>query len=561
MRIPPETIDRIRDATDIVAVVGEHVQLKRSGKTWKGLCPFHQEKTPSFIVNPDRQIFKCFGCGEGGDVFHFLMEVEKLSFREAAELLANAAGVPIPKSSWSGPEEQSVYPVLEWAAGFYRRELAGRTGGAAREYLERRGLSEETVERFGLGWAPPGWSNLLNAAGNRWGLPLLLRAGLVVESDRGTHYDRFRERLVIPIRSALGRTVGFGARTLGNDEPKYLNSPETEVFNKGRTLYGLSEARSELKQADRVIVVEGYLDAMSLAQAGIENVVASCGTAFTEDQARVLRRYVDRAVLVFDGDTAGLRAAWKSAGVFLGEGLDVHIVTLPGNHDPDSFVREQGAEAMQAALDEAPGVVGFARRSLLDRLEKREDLVKAFAYLAARIDDPIRRRILVQEAAEQFRFDEGTLAAEGDRLRGETRSRSAARPAAPERKDVLGRIYMAGLLSEERVHEADLVPPGAFRESGLRRVYARWQELRESGEMNPKGRLLEDEALRSLTAEILAEEAAGTPFPDAAARIQERVRAARGRELKEAIQEAESQGRSSEVDRLLRELHSLKEAP
>jgi len=560
MRIPPETIDRIREATDIVAVVSEHVQLKRSGKTWKALCPFHQEKTPSFIVNPDRQIFKCFGCGEGGDVFHFLMEVEKLSFREVAETLANAAGVPIPKSSWSGPEEQSVYPVLEWASGFYRKELQGRTGGAARAYLERRGLAAETVERFGLGWAPAGWSNLLNAAGNRYGVPLLLRAGLVLQSDRGSHYDRFRERLIIPIRSALGRTVGFGARTLGDEEPKYLNSPETEVFNKGKLLYGLSEARSVLKTADHVIVVEGYLDAMALAQAGIANVVASCGTAFTEDQARILRRYVDRAVLVFDGDTAGLRAAWKSAGVFLGEGLEVRIAALPGAHDPDSFVRAEGAAAMQAVLDRAPGVVGFARDSLLDRLEKREDLIKAFAYLAARIEDPIRRRILVQEASERFRFDEETLAREAARLRGETRARTPARPAVPERKDVLGRIYLAGLLAAERVHDSELVPPDALRESGLRRVYARWLELRESGESNPQGRLLEDGDLRSLTAEFLAEEAAGTTFPEAAARLGERVRAARGRELKEAIQEAESQGKVSEVDRLLRELHSLKEA-
>jgi len=559
MRIPPETIDRIRDATDIVAVVSEHVQLKRSGKTWKALCPFHQEKTPSFIVNPDRQIFKCFGCGEGGDVFRFLMEVEKLSFREAAETLANAAGVPIPRSSWSGPEEQSVYPVLEWAAGFYRKELQGRNGGAAREYLEARGVTPATVERFGLGWAPPGWSNLLNAAGSRYAPSLLLRAGLVAQNDRGGHYDRFRDRLIIPIRSALGRAVGFGARTLGNEEPKYLNSPETEVFIKSRLLFGLSEAREVLKAAEDVVVVEGYLDAMALAQAGIGNAVASCGTSFTEDQARILRRYVERAVLVFDGDTAGLRAAWKSAGVFLGEGLDVRILALPDGHDPDSFVREHGGAAMQTLLAEAPGVVGFARDSLLGRLEKREDLIKAFAYLGARIEDPIRRRVLLQQAAEQFRFDEETLAREAARLRGETRPKE--RTAAPqERKDVLGRVYLAGLLGEERVSDGELVPPAAFREAGLRQVYARWLELREHGESNPRGRLLEDESLRALTAEILAEEAAGTPFPDAAARLQERVRAARGRELKDAIQEAESQGKMSEVDRLLRELHALKDA-
>ncbi len=558
MRFPPETIERVREATDIVAVVSEHVQLKRAGRTWKALCPFHQEKTPSFTVNPDRQIFKCFGCGEGGDVFRFLMEFEKLSFPEAVELLAGRAGIPLPKAAWSGPEEESVYPALEFAATLYRRELKGRTGGPARAYLERRGLGEDVQERFGLGWAPPGWSNLLDAAGSKFSAALLQRAGLVLQNDRGGHYDRFRGRVIIPIRSALGRTIGFGARTLGDEEPKYLNSPETEVFVKGKVLYGLGEAKEALRGAEEALVVEGYMDALTLAQAGVGNVVASCGTAFTEDQARILRRYVERAVLLFDGDAAGIRAAWKSAAVFLGAGLMVRVLALPDAHDPDSFVRERGVEALRAGLAEAPGVVRFARETLLDRVEKREDLIKAFAYLGSRIEDPIRRRVLLQEAAESFRFDEATLVREAGRLRGEAPA-SRPRPAArADARDRLGRAYLARILGGPGTDEVELLPESVLREPGLRELYARWNELREAGEAAPAGRLLAEDATRGFAAEVLAEDEEGAELETLLARLRERLVRDKGREIREAIRDAESRGDAEAVERLLRELHALK---
>ncbi len=558
MRFPPETIERVREATDIAAVVSEHVQLKRVGRTWKALCPFHQEKTPSFTVNPDRQIFKCFGCGEGGDVFRFLMEFEKLSFPEAVEFLASRAGIPLPKTGWSGPEEESVYPVLEWASGHYRKALAGRTGGAARQYLERRGLETPVQEQFGLGWAPPGWSGLLDAAGTRWPAALLERAGLVIAGDRGP-YDRFRGRVIIPIRSPLGRTIGFGARTLGDEEPKYLNSPETEVFVKGKVLYGLAEAKEALKKAGEALVVEGYMDALTLAQAGFEGTVASCGTAFTEDQARVLKRYVDRAVLLFDGDRAGIRAAWKSAGTFLGEGLEVRVIALPDGHDPDSYVRAHGAEAMEALRLSAPGVVRFARETLLGKLEKREDLIKAFAYLGSRIDDPIRRRVLLQEAAEAFRFDEATLAREAGRLAGENAPRGARRTAAaPGIEDRLGRVYLARLLAGEASGEEDLLPGEVLREGRLRELYARWRDLHESGDPSPRDRLLGEEGWRNYIAEILASDEERAELSPVVARLRERVRQARGKALREAIRDAESRGDPDAVDRLLRELQILK---
>jgi len=564
MPLSQEIIDRVREASDIVAVVGEHVQLKRTGRAWKACCPFHKEKTPSFTVNADRQIFKCFGCGVGGDVYRFLMDFEKLSFPEAVEVLAARAGIPLPRRGWEGPREESVYPALEWAAGHYRKLLISPGGKPGRDYLTGRGIQEETAKRFGLGWAPDAWSTLLDAAGKRYPPELLRRAGLVTSRDRGGFYDRFRKRLTIPIRSALGKAIGFGARIVGDGEPKYLNSPETEVFSKGRVLYGLAEAREALKTTGEGLVVEGYLDVLSLAQAGFGNAVAACGTAFTADQARVLKRYVERVVLVFDGDAAGVRAAWKSAGVFLGEGLEVRIVTLPGQHDPDSFVREKGPEAFRNLATEAPGVVRFARETLLDRLEKREDLIRAFAYLAGRIEDPIRRRVLVQEAAETFRFDERVLAQATVRyLKGERRStdRPAVAAARTESRDVLGRRYLAALLGGAAVApEDDPVPADALREEKLRALYGAWLSFMDEDPARVRARLLEAEETRAFAAELLAADDGGeVRFEELHRRLVERARGDRGRILLEAIQRAETEGKQAEVDRLSRELQSLKE--
>jgi len=562
LKYPPEIIDRVREATDIVTVISEHVRLKKVGRAMKGLCPFHQEKTPSFHVNPDRQIFKCFGCGAGGDVYRFLMDAEKMSFPEAIQLLAGKAGIPLPRAGWGPSEEQSVFPVLEWAASFYQAELAGRTGGPAREYLVKRGFSPETVTKFGLGWAPPGWDGLLKAADRRFSQALLARAGLIIENERGGFYDRFRSRVIVPIRTPLGRTVGFGARTLGSEEPKYVNSSETEVFQKGKLLYGLPEAKEFLKNAEEAIVVEGYMDAMALSQGGIGNVVASCGTAFTENQAALLRRYVERAVLLFDGDAAGIRAAWKSAGTFLAAGLTVRIVALPSGHDPDSFVREKGADELMTVIAEAPGVVGFAQKVLLDRVERREDLIKAFAVLGSVIDDPIRRRLLLQEAGERFRFDEDTLIRETAVLRGDKVAprRIAVARGSGETKDPLGRAYLGLILAGTDPVEEHLIDPAALRETGLQDVYVRWRALRDEGMAEPRSRLLEDEAYRDRVSELLAEEDwPAEALAEIVGRLEERVRKEKGKTLQEAIRDAEARGESALARQLLAERQALKD--
>lgn len=548
--------ERVRDAVDIVAVVGEHVPLKRAGRLWRGLCPFHREKTPSFYVNPERRIFKCFGCDAGGDVFRFLQEFERLSFPEALELLAGRAGLPMPRRRTGGAPEESPYPALAWAAERYHAFLSGPEGATARRYLEERGMGTEMVERFQIGWAPPGWSSLLDAAARRFPFPVLSRAGLITEREGGGHYDRFRGRVMFPIRSALGKVVGFGARAMGDEEPKYLNSPETDVFQKSRLLYGIHEAREELRRGGRGIVVEGYMDVLGMVQAGFLNTVASCGTAFTSEQARLLKRYVDRAVLLFDGDRAGVKAAWRSAGVFLGEGFDVRVIVLPAEHDPDSFVRDEGREAMLALLENAPDVVGFARDVLLDRLEGREDLIRAFAHLAAAIDDPIRRRVLVQQAAEAFRFDERLLAGEAERMRrGEARKRAPAAARQREQPDMVGREYLAHLLADPPLDDESLVDEALLKETPLRALYRRWRELREAGSEHP-GRAVRDEAEHErFAAAIEASEGIGeTPFDQILGRLRERERAARVRELRTAIEDAEARGDQPRVEELMREL-------
>ncbi|NNF06870.1 MAG: DNA primase [Candidatus Eisenbacteria bacterium] len=557
MTLAPDLIERIREATDIAAVIGEHVNLKRSGRTFKGLCPFHKEKTPSFIVNPDRQIFKCFGCGEGGDIYRFLMDFDKLSFPEAVQSLADRAGIIVPKSKWDGPQEESVYPVLAWAENHYQELLAGPGGAGATRYLKERGISDYVREKYGLGWVPDRWDTLLQAMGRRTTQAMLSRAGLVTKKDGGGYYDRFRGRVMIPIRSALGKTIGFGGRTIDGGEPKYLNSPETETFIKGKVLYGLSEAREALKEHGFAIVVEGYLDVFALVQGGFQNTIATCGTAFTVDQARVLKRYVDKVIIAFDGDKAGVRAAWKSAGIFLGEGLDVRILNLPAEDDPDSYIRREGPEAMSEKLSQSPTVVGFARDVLLGQLERREDLLKAFAYLGAKIEDPIRRRVLLQEAAESFRFNESVLVGESNRQR---KPQATQRKMRPETQDRVGRLYLGRLIEGiEGFSEDLLVPEEAIMESELRHLYATWLSLWQSGDPDPKHTLLNDDANRSLTSALLAGDLPETDqMEQVTKRLRDRVVQAEGKKIQHAIRQAETRGDDAEVIRLSRELQSLR---
>lgn len=380
-RITPELKEQILTRTDILEIVGSRVALRPVGQLYKARCPFHQEKTPSFTVTPARQTYHCFGCGAHGNAIDFLIEHDRLSFPEALEELARRAGIDWPAAG--APQVPAVdlnpmFDVLEKAAALYRQKIRGSS--AAIRYLKERGLSGEIAAEFGLGYAPAGWDFLLRRLGQQASdRQALLDAGLVVErvNDAETrYYDRFRDRIMFPIRDHRGRVLGFGGRVLDRSEPKYLNSPETPVFQKGRELYGLYEARQRQRRIARLLVVEGYMDVIALTQFGLPYAVATLGTATTSDQLRRLKRQTDDLVFCFDGDKAGRAAAWKALQIslpFAADRLAIRFLLLPQGHDPDSLLRTEGVAAFEARLGQAVLLSDF----LFDQLREQSDLNSA----------------------------------------------------------------------------------------------------------------------------------------------------------------------------------------
>jgi DNA primase len=357
-RIPQQFIDDLLERVDIVDVIDSRVNLRKSGKNYSALCPFHDEKSPSFSVNPDKQFYYCFGCGAGGNAIGFLMEYERLDFPAAVEKLAGIAGVEVPREGGApgaSPRQAELASRLEAAAKWFQAQLRSHPQAAqARTYLAGRGLSEETVERFGIGFAPPGWDGLLTALGrSEADRSLLLDAGLLISRDDGGLYDRFRHRIMFPIRDNRGRTVAFGGRVLTDEKPKYLNSPETAIFHKSQELYGLFEARRAVRDLDRVLVVEGYMDVVMLAQHGINNAAGTLGTSLTANHLQRLYRYTPSVIFCFDGDEAGRKAAARALELALPamqDGRQASFLFLPEGEDPDSLVQRIGADAFRKLL-------------------------------------------------------------------------------------------------------------------------------------------------------------------------------------------------------------------
>lgn len=372
-RIPPDFIDDLLARTDIVDLIGSRIQLRKAGKDYQARCPFHDEKSPSFTVSREKQFYHCFGCGAHGTAIGFLMEYDRLGFREAIEDLAHRSGLEVPNEgevAHSGPDHAPLYAILEQAAQLYRQQLREHIEAPqAIDYLKGRGLSGVIAARYGLGYAPPGWDFLGPRLGqDRTTQGLLAQAGLVTDQD-GKRYDRFRDRIMFPIRDRRGRVIGFGGRVLGDAKPKYLNSPETPVFHKGRELYGLYEAQQVRRKLERLLVVEGYLDVIALAQFGIDYAVATLGTATTEDHLQVLLRSAPELVFCFDGDQAGRAAAWKAletALPFATGNQSLRFLFLPEGEDPDTLIRAEG----QAAFEVRIGTATPLSRFLFDRLQE-----------------------------------------------------------------------------------------------------------------------------------------------------------------------------------------------
>ncbi|MBM4384727.1 MAG: DNA primase [Deltaproteobacteria bacterium] len=399
-RIPDDTLNAIRDRVDIVDLIGRHVGLKKAGRTWKGLCPFHGEKTPSFVVSPDRGTYHCFGCGEGGNVFGFLMKHDGMTFPEAARSLAAEVGIEVPELG-GGPERgvlDEIYRANKAARAFYQAELRGPRGAAAREYVAKRGLTEEDLARYGIGYAPESWDALVNVMRREKIAPEAAeRAGLIRARERGGgHYDLLRNRLVFPIEDARGRTIGFGGRALAKDqEPKYLNTPESPVYRKREAFYGLPSALESLRTRERAVIVEGYFDRIAMDRAGVGEALATCGTALSEDHARALRRRVRDVVMFFDGDEAGQRAMLRSLEMLLPQGLRISAATIPGGLDPDEFLAEHGAEALQKLVDDAESAIRLAmRRAVTPGIASPQQVsaaVGAMVPILALIPDPAER--------------------------------------------------------------------------------------------------------------------------------------------------------------------------
>jgi DNA primase len=436
-RIPHAFIDELLTRTDIVDVIDARVALRKAGREYKACCPFHNEKTPSFTVSQVKQFYHCFGCGAHGNAISFLMDYDHMDFLEAVEELAHRAGLEVPREAGTETAAQSptqpLYHLLEEASRYYRKQLRSHPQAArAIDYLKQRGLSGDIAARFEIGFAPPGWDNLARALGtDPAARKALLDAGLLIERpDGGGIYDRFRDRIQFPIRDRRGRTVGFGGRVLGDDTPKYLNSPETPVFHKGRELYGLYEARKAVRHLERILVVEGYMDVVALAQFGIGYAVATLGTSTTPDHLERLYRTVPEVVFCFDGDRAGRAAAWRALEntlPVLTDGREARFLFLPEGEDPDTLVRKIGKDAFEQQIAQSVHLSDFLFENLsaqvnTSSIDGRARLVELARPLLARLPDGIFRQLMVERLAEIARTDVSRLA---ERIAKSLENRSA----------------------------------------------------------------------------------------------------------------------------------------
>jgi len=436
--------EKVKQQADIVRVVGEYVRLKKAGKDFSGLCPFHQEKTPSFTVSPIKQIFYCFGCGKGGDVYNFVMEMEKCEFPEAVRLVAEKCGISIPRSKERSGEERkenqqraTLVEIHREAQTFFVKQLEGTLEGkAARAYLEDRGLDKDAVSRFGIGYAPSGGDTLLRHLKSKYNEKLLVESGLISRDQGGKLFDRFRRRITFPIANESGKVIAFGCRALGDDQPKYLNSPESPIYSKSNVLYHLDRAKEGIRRQDFVILVEGYMDAIAVARAGISNVVASCGTSLAEQQIKLLGRFTKRVVVNYDPDTAGQSATERSLSLLLEQDFEVRVLALPPvgdkKADPDLYIREKGAEEYQKRLKEAPSFVDYliarARQMDLSSGEAKTRAVNFLLPYVQKIPNRILRSEWATRIAQHLRLEEPVLRAALSKAASERRSELKTQP-------------------------------------------------------------------------------------------------------------------------------------
>jgi len=577
--IPDRVLDDIQARLDIAEVIGRYIPLKRAGRHFKALCPFHQERTPSFHVNTDKQIFHCFGCGVGGNVFGFLMQQERVTFPEAVRQLAQHAGVVIPDepARLERSEREPLLDIVEKACRFYERLLAHpRAGAAARHYLRSRGVTTKTVEAFRLGVAPESWDGLWQAAKkSRMAEGMMERAGLIVPGSQGWR-DRFRQRVIFPIQDVRGHVIGFGGRSLAGQEPKYLNSPDTVVYSKGRHLFGLRQAKEAIGKVGEAVVVEGYFDCVIVWQFGIEQVVSPLGTAFTAEQARLLRRFTDHVVLAFDADAAGEAATLRGIDVLVEAGFHIRVAQLPSGVDPDEYLRAHGVEAFQRLLAQGPSMIEWlirattARHSLRNA-DARVEAAQAILPTVAKVSDAMLRTEYIRLVAERLRLDEAAVREELARVKPRSASASASAAApltSPRRRLQRPEDLLLALIIDEP-SRWDAVKDDAcvaqISDEYLRRVLAVVRADHETGAVATTparliSRLTED-GLGPLVSE-LTELAQTVPNRDEAfrscvARLRLEARKRQRDVLLTQLKTAEQSGREREVAELLTSIQTL----
>lgn len=415
--LPEHIIEQVREANDVVDVVSDYVQLKRSGRNFFGRCPFHNEKTPSFSVSIDKQIYHCFGCGAGGNVINFIMEHERLDFLSSVKLLADRVNIHIetePGEPQKKDDRAHIYNMHEIACRVYEKQFGDHSSKAAKNYLLKRGLSEETLKTFRVGFAPDSWDTVTLGV-MKLGLSkeVLTRSGLLMPKNGGGYYDRFRNRIMFPIMDINGKVQAFGGRIFGDAEgAKYMNSPETPIYHKGRTLFGLNQCRDEIRSSRTAILVEGYMDLIRLYQEGYHNVVAGTGTAFTPEQAGLIKRFADKVLVCYDGDAAGQKAAQKAGLTLLDKGLDVRIIRLPSGEDPDSFFDSQDAKAFNKLIETALDFMTFVLRSNKDQLDSpvaRTAFLEGLVSDLALMQNEILRGMLAGQLADEMHVPEDAV--------------------------------------------------------------------------------------------------------------------------------------------------------
>jgi DNA primase len=558
--------------------VGEYVKLRKSGASrYMGLCPFHNEKTPSFTVHVVHQFYKCFSCGAGGDVVKFVMEKEGLSFWEALKQLAERYGIPLPKRSQYSDEDSrlrgSAFEMHEMAQEAFRANLENAAGEAARAYLARRGVAPETIAQFGLGYAERSGQALVRMFGKRsLSSAQMEQSGLVGKRQDGSFYDRFRNRLMFPIHNESGKIIGFGGRALAaDDEPKYLNSPETAIYKKSFVLYNLHRAKETIRKQDRVILVEGYMDAIGVTAAGVANVVASCGTSLTAQQVQAMKRHSARIAVNFDPDAPGSNAAERSIGLLLEEGMQVRIVELDGGLDPDEYCRERGAAQYQQRLDEAKGYFYW----LADRARAKHDVRSSEGVVAVlnallpaveKVTDPLERSAIANDLAAYIGVPQGMVLDSFRKTAASRQEKPMERPKIALRHDE--RLLLNAILADEEVGKeiaGQLQESDAVAGFASRRVFQAASALVAAGGRlnfeNLHARL--EEADQDLLAEAVLEgEPEVTPGAVVAAMDSIRRSQARGLrdQIKARIREAERAGRWEETLRLAAELEKIDQA-